>query len=89
MTKISKLVAPTLPETLELKALIRKLNEIHRQLPPLPYDISKGSDLSAQNRQPTGDQIVADGWSVVVVDYLEIAPSRVFELQGDAILEIR
>lgn len=87
-TKISKLDVSDLPETLELKQLIRRLNEIHRSLPPLPYDLSKGADLTGMNRQPTGSPTLAAGWSAVVVDYLEVAPFRVFNIEADAVLEI-
>ena len=79
---------PQLPESLDLKTLIRKLNQFHRTLPPLPYDTSKGSDVTAINRQPTGDTVMMDGWSATVLDYFEVAPFRVLDLQGDAVMEI-
>ena len=88
ITKISKLAPPSLPETLELKELIRQLNLFHRTLPPLPYELSKGADLTGQNRKPTASQTLASGWSLAVVDYLEIAPFRVFEIGTDAVMEI-
>lgn len=86
--KITKLAPPVLPESLELKELIRKLNEFHKTLPPLPYELSKGSDLTGQNRQPTASQILHTGYGLVVPGYLEIAVDRYFEIEVDALLEI-
>ena len=86
--KITKLAPPTLPTTLELPELIRRLNDFHKTLPPLPYEVSKGSDLTGQNRQPTASQILRSGWSLVVTGYLEIAADRYFEIEVDAVLEI-